>query len=215
MGTCPGPAASAAVPGAWDAVLAPHLPPELRARLAAARIGLAGAGGLGSNCAALLVRSGIRRISAADPDVVELSNLNRQLYLPEHLGLPKVEALGRLLRALNPDLDLDLRRVRLTAETAPRMFRDCGIVVEAVDEAETKRDLVEALLEAGHVVISASGMAGWGGDMSRRILGRLTVVGDFASAVGPGAPAMGPRVHMAAAMQADEVLRRLLDDARI
>ncbi len=195
----------------WDRVLAPHLSPEQRSRLATARIGLAGAGGLGSNCAALLVRSGIRHLRIADPDTVELSNLNRQLFRPQHVGRSKVEALGDLLRELNPELDLCPVQTRLDAASACRFFEGCDLVVEAVDKAETKRELVEALLLAGHTVISASGMAGWGGDMQRRILGRLTVVGDFVSAVGAGAPAMGPRVHMAAAMQADEVLRRLLD----
>lgn len=195
----------------WDKVLEPHLPPELRARLAETRVGLAGAGGLGSNCAALLVRSGIRRLYVADPDVVTLSNLNRQFFLPRHVGQLKVAALGAMLRAINPDVELDLRPIRLDPAAALSFFRPCPLVVEAVDAAETKRSLVESLLEAGHVVVSASGMAGWGGDMRRRILGRLTVVGDFTSAVGPDGPAMGPRVQMAAAMQADEVLRRILD----
>lgn len=195
----------------WDEVLASHLSPEMRARLAASRVGLAGAGGLGSNCAALLVRSGIRRLNIADPDVVALSNLNRQFFLPAQIGQPKVTALGYMLRAINPDVELELRPIRLAPETARDFFRHCPLVVEAVDEAETKRQLVESLLRDGHIVVSASGMAGWGGDMHRRILGRLTVVGDFTSAVGPGGPAMAPRVHMAAAMQADEVLRRILD----
>jgi len=195
----------------WDGVLASHLSPAQRARLARACIGVAGAGGLGSNCAALLVRSGIRHLRVADPDVVELSNLNRQLFRPQHVGRTKVGALSELLRELNPDLEFCPAQIRLDAVSACRFFEGCDLVVEAVDEAETKRELVEALLLAGHTVISASGMAGWGGDMQRRILGRLTVVGDFVSAVGADAPAMGPRVHMAAAMQADEVLRRLLD----
>lgn len=195
----------------WDEVLATHLSAQQRAGLAATRVGLAGAGGLGSNCAALLVRSGIRKLRIADPDVVAVSNLNRQLFWPSQVGQPKVDALESLLRALNPDLELEPHRIRLTEDSVCDFFRGCDIVVEAVDAAETKRSLVEKLLDAGHVVVSASGMAGWGGAMSRRDLGRLTVVGDFVSATGPGAPPMGPRVVMAAAMQADAVLQRILN----
>ena len=63
-----------------DGVLASHLDAAQRRRLAEARVGIAGAGGLGSNCAVLLARSGVIRLTIADHDVVSLSNLNRQFY---------------------------------------------------------------------------------------------------------------------------------------
>lgn len=202
----------AARPGPdWDDVLARHLPPAQIARLASVSVGIAGAGGLGSNCAMLLVRSGIRRLRIADPDVVDLSNLNRQFFFPAQIGCPKVDALAENLCALTPDLTLDLSRERLSGPAAVRFFSGCALVAEAVDDAPTKQELVHALLDAGHTVVAASGMAGWGGDMRRRILGRLTVVGDFSAEVGPGAPPLAPRVMMAAAMQADEILRRILE----
>ena len=94
---------------------------------------------------------------------------------------------------------------------AASFFSGCDIVAEAVDSAASKQELVHALLEAGHCVVAASGMGGWGGDMHRRILGRLTVVGDFTAEVGPDRPALAPRVMMAAAMQADEIIRRILE----
>ena len=175
------------------------------------RPGIAGAGGLGSNCAMLLVRSGIRRLRIADPDVVDLSNLNRQFFFPGQVGRAKVDALAENLRALNPMLELELIRERLDGPAAGAFFTGCDIVAEAVDSAAAKQELVHALLAAGHGVVAASGMGGWGGDMSRRVLGRLTVVGDFAAEVGPGRPALAPRVMMAAAMQADEIIRRILE----
>ena len=92
----------------WDAVLEGHLAAERRRVLASARIGMAGAGGLGSNCAVFLARTGIRHFVIADPDVVALSNLNRQHFFPRHLGLSKVEALGDVLRELNPSIALRL-----------------------------------------------------------------------------------------------------------
>lgn len=196
----------------WGSVLESHLSEARRTRLAAARVGVAGAGGLGSNCAVFLVRSGIRRLVIADPDVVSPSNLNRQHFFPRHLGLAKVEALGGVLRELNPALDLTLVPQALDAESACSLFAGCDVVVEAVDDPAVKKTLVEALLREGHSVVSASGMAGWGGPpMTARRLGkRLTVVGDFTTGIGPGCPPMAPRVVMAAALEADAVLTLLL-----
>ena len=147
----------------WDAVLEGHLAAEQCKVLASARIGMAGAGGLGSNCAVFLARTGIRDFVIADPDVVALSNLNRQHFFPRHLGLPKVEALGAVLRELNPSVILRLEQRALDGPSACGLFAGCDIVVEAVDDPEVKKNLVEALLLAGHRVVSASGMAGWGG----------------------------------------------------
>ena len=167
----------------WDVVLEGHLAAEQCKVLASARIGMAGAGGLGSNCAVFLARTGIRDFVIADPDVVALSNLNRQHFFPRHLGLPKVEALGAVLRELNPSVILRLEQRALDGPSACALFAGCDIVVEAVDDPEVKKNLVEALLLAGHRVVSASGMAGWGGvPMTARKLGsRLVVVGDHVS----------------------------------
>jgi len=90
--------------------LARYLEHDHLERMAAARVGIAGAGGLGSNCAAMLVRSGLRRLVVADRDVVEPSNLNRQQYQPFHLGKSKVDALAESLRILEPRL-VEARRL--------------------------------------------------------------------------------------------------------
>ena len=189
----------------WDAVLEGHLAAEQCKVLASARIGMAGAGGLGSNCAVFLARTGIRDFVIADPDVVALSNLNRQHFFPRHLGLPKVEALGAVLRELNPSVILRLEQRALDGPSACGLFAGCDIVVEAVDDPEVKKNLVEALL-----------LAGWGGvPMTARKLGsRLVVVGDHVSGIGPGMPPLAPRVVMAAAMEADAVLEMLLGECR-
>ena len=77
----------------------PYLTPAERAVLERARIGIAGAGGLGSNCAMHLVRAGVRRLVVADFDVVGESNLNRQFFFRDQLGMKKVAALkANLLR---------------------------------------------------------------------------------------------------------------------
>lgn len=189
-----------------------HLDEAALARLAAARVGIAGAGGLGSNCAMLLARSGVRHFVIADHDVVEPSNLNRQHYLPQHVGQPKVDALAQVLRAIEPALNLTMHRVRIEPANVGEVFAGCDILVEAMDDVGAKRMFVEHAMEAGRFVVSASGMGGWGGpQMTSRNLGdRLVLVGDFTSEVGPGLPALAPRVMLAAALQADAVLCRIL-----
>jgi sulfur carrier protein ThiS adenylyltransferase len=187
-----------------------HFSTQQREILWHARIGIAGAGGLGSNAALMLARSGIGNLLLLDDDVVEASNLNRQQYWPRHVGRPKVEALAELLQELNPELQLQTQRLRLDSQNLPQLLPLCPIWVEALDTPEDKRLLVEAALLAGLRVASASGMGGWGGPaMGKRYMGNLILVGDFTSDI-LQAPALAPRVTQAAALLADAVLEMLL-----
>jgi sulfur carrier protein ThiS adenylyltransferase len=204
------------MPGVFEQGLRRHLPPEQLARLAAARVGLAGAGGLGSNCAVMLARSGIGQLVLVDGDVVDASNLNRQHYFPRHVGQSKVLALSEQIRELG-DLRIDARRIRLDARNIPDILALAPIWVEALDDPATKCLFVEEALRAGVFCASASGLAGWGGPpMQRRVLTykdvspRLVLVGDFTSAVSQILPPLAPRVMQAAAMQADAVLEHIL-----
>lgn len=189
-----------------------HWTPEALAALARARIGIAGAGGLGSNVAVLLARSGIRRMLLADHDRVEPSNLNRQCYWPEDVGRLKVEALRDRLLALEPELRLDILHERVTADRACALFRGCDVVVEALDQADSKAALCASLLAGGFYVVAASGIGGFGmPPMQVRRLGPSFVcVGDCESAVGKDRPPLAPRVMQAAALQADAVLNRIV-----
>ena len=72
--------------------LARYLAPEQLARLQSVRVGIAGAGGLGSNAALMLARSGVERFLLIDDDVVDASNLNRQQFWPRHVGRPSCSA---------------------------------------------------------------------------------------------------------------------------
>ena len=194
-----------------------HLTPEQLSRLAAVRVGFAGIGGLGSNCAMMLARSGLKQLLLVDEDVVDASNLNRQHYFPRHLGQSKVLALSEQVRELG-DLHIDARPLRLDARNLPAILALAPIWVEALDELATKRLFVEEALRAGVFCVSASGLAGWGGPpMRRHVLTdkdgspRLILVGDFTSAVSELLPPLAPRVMQAAAMQADAVLEYILD----
>ena len=194
--------------------LAAHLPAATCERLAKVKVGIAGAGGLGSNVAMLLARSGIGRFVLVDGDKVEESNLNRQFFWPQDVGRSKVYALRDRLLGLEPLLELEVVNAFLAPQDAPRLFAGCHAVIEALDDAALKRKLCESLLAAGFFVVAASGLAGTGstgGMMERRMLGsRFVCVGDFSSAVDAATPALAPRVMQAAAMQADAVLEHIL-----
>ncbi|WP_298034092.1 sulfur carrier protein ThiS adenylyltransferase ThiF [uncultured Desulfovibrio sp.] len=189
-----------------------YLLPDQLNKLRAARVGLAGAGGLGSNAALMLARCGVEDLLLLDDDVVEPSNLNRQQYWPRHLGSPKVEALAEVLRELNPDIRVEARRLRLSPANLPGILSACPIWVEALDDAGVKTMLVEHALLNGRMVASASGMGGYGGPaMRKRRLGRLTLVGDFCTDI-LTAPPLAPRVTEAAALLADAVLEFILGE---
>lgn len=183
-------------------------------RLAAIRIGIAGAGGLGSNCAVALVRSGIRKLTIADMDHVEASNLNRQSFFPDQVGLPKVQALADILLRIEPNLELELHKCRVSTENAVRLFTTCPIVVEAFDNPADKAMLLRCLCPTGVFMVGASGIGGIGGlPMSRKQFGQhAVIIGDGTTPADKTTPPFAPRVAQAAAMQADAVLEYIMKE---
>lgn len=187
----------------------------MRARLAAARVGIAGCGGLGSNCAAALARAGVGRLVLADFDLVSEANLDRQFFFRDQVGAPKALALADNLRRIDPALALDARVLRLDAASALELFAGCDVVVEAFDDAAAKAMLLEAMLvnAPGTWLVAASGLAGYGrsGALKVRTSGRLVLCGDLETEVGPESPPVAPRVGIVANMEANAVLSILLD----
>ena len=127
----------------------PYLTPAECAVLEKVRIGVAGAGGLGSNCAMHLVRSGIRHLVVADFDVVGESNLNRQFFFRDQLGMKKVDALKANLLRIDPEADVQAVDVRLDAASTRELFENCDIVVEAFDAVEAKTMILSTLMPLG------------------------------------------------------------------
>ena len=189
-----------------------YLTPEERAALESVRVGIAGAGGLGSNCAMHLVRSGVKHITIADFDVVNESNLNRQFFFRDQLGQKKVEAIKANLLRIEPDADIRAVDMRLDASSAREVFADCGIVVEAFDAVDAKVMLVSAFASSGKKLVTASGLAGWGRSNAMRVrkMGSIVAIGDGETSVGDGAAPVSPRVGIAAAMEANAVVSLLL-----
>ncbi len=178
-------------------------------RLSGVRVGIAGAGGLGSNCAQMLVRSGFGKLVIADFDVVETANLNRQFFFPDQVGMPKVEALRDNLLRLNPDLEVQTFNGRIERDNAAKVFASCEVMVEAFDQAEYKKMLIEAFYSSKCFYVAASGIGGWGdGDaiVTQRLRRNFFLIGDNITESNDTAPPCAPRVNIAAAKQANLVL---------
>lgn len=204
-------------PGELEALMAARHTPGVHARVKAATVGIAGLGGLGSAIAIALARTGVGHLVLADFDVVEPSNLNRQQYFVDQIGLPKVEALSANLARINPYVRISAHPVRLTPQNVPALFKGVDVMVEAFDGAEVKVMLLESFGTAfpGTPVVMASGLAGHGpgGTLRIRKLGpHVYVVGDLESDARPGRGLMAPRVGVAAHLQANCVLRLLLGE---
>ena len=176
-------------------------------KLQSSVVGVLGAGGLGSNCAVNLVRSGIRNLIIADYDIVELSNLNRQYYFSSHVGQYKVEALQDVLTAINSNVIVTVYKDKLTTENIPEIYKKADILIEA------KSMFLEATISVYIPKIMVSGLAGIGNSDALRTkkLGKnLYIVGDEHSGVDNAYP-YAPRVAIAAAKQADLALSLLLE----
>ena len=186
-----------------------YVPEDRLARLGELRLGIAGLGGIGSNVAFMLARTGLSRFVLVDEDTVEPSNLNRQFYFPGDVGQTKVTALTQRLFDLSPDLQIEGLVEHVAEDTLPGLLPQADFWIEALDEAESKQRFVQACLLVSKPVVACSGMGGFGGPpMTVRRMGLLSVVGDFASDVDRCAP-LAPRVLACAALMADEVLCRI------
>lgn len=188
--------------------------PAVLAALRGAVIGVAGAGGLGSNVAIALARAGAGKLILADFDKVEPSNLNRQQYSVRQIGLRKVKALQANLKSIAPFTRTEAHDVKVTRANAEKIFGAAGILIEAFDKAEEKSMLIDAWLQLhpDRPIIAASGLAGYGGNskLRTRRLGSLYICGDGESQCRPGVSPMAPRVALVAAMQANLAVELLM-----
>lgn len=181
-----------------------------------ARIGIAGAGGLGSNIAVALARSGVGKIVIADFDRVERHNLNRQYYFIEQIGDYKVDALKANLERISMFSEYEAHNIIVGRKNIPGIFGEVDIMVEALDSVESKIELLESWSAAypEKPLVMGSGMGGYGhtNDLSvKRLFGSVYVCGDGKTDVAMDPP-IAPRVAIVAAMQANVVLELLLDN---
>ena len=109
-----------------------------------------GAGGLGSPLALYLTAAGVGRIGIVDFDVVDFSNLQRQiLHTTDDVGRPKLDSAADKLKALNPNVNVELHETRLTSENALQLFEKYDIVVDGTDNFPTRYLVNDACVLTG------------------------------------------------------------------
>lgn len=170
------------------------------------KVGIAGVGGIGSNVAVHLVRTGVKHLKLVDFDRVELSNLNRQFYFHDQIGSFKVDALEHNLLRIAPDLAIEKAILKLDAGNMVTAFGECDAVVEGFDEKVTKKLLLENLAAVIKLLVSASGVAGTDlFTVEVRHMNACTIIGDFHTDAAE-VNCHSPKVAIVAAMMADVLL---------
>ena len=192
-----------------------RFPEEMQTKLRNARVAVAGLGGLGSNIAVMLARSGVGELLLVDFDTVDVTNLNRQMYLIPQLGKPKAEALPEILYQINPYLTYRSVCIEVTPDNVKELFSEYPIVCEAFDKPDQKAMLVRELLMQcpKTIVVSGNGMAGYADANEIRtcqVMKRLYVCGDQSTDVGNGIGLIAPRVAVCAAHEANKVLQLIM-----
>ena len=187
---------------------------EIKGILRNKTIGIAGAGGLGSNCAVSLARVGVGKLIIADFDVVSENNLNRQYYFYDQIGEKKSTAIKANILRINPNVEVIAHDLLMIPGNISKIFSHCDVIVEAFDRADQKEMLIEVILSEmpEKRIVVGLGMAGWGMNDTNhcRQIGKMFVCGDEVSEIGPELPPIAPRVGIVANMQANIVLEILL-----
>lgn len=192
---------------------------EVYTKLKQARVCIAGLGGLGSNIAMMLARSGVGTLKLIDFDRVDITNLNRQAYRIEHIHMTKTDAMRKMIAEINPYINIEVMQTKVTEENLAELFQGETLVCEAFDNPEAKAMLVNYLLEQQPktTVVSGSGMAGFGSSnkiCTMQKMKRLYVCGDEESDAYQGMGLLSPRVSVCAGHQANMLLRLILGETQ-
>jgi molybdopterin/thiamine biosynthesis adenylyltransferase/rhodanese-related sulfurtransferase len=138
-------------------LLIPEVGSAGQARLLESRVLLIGAGGLGSPAALYLAAAGVGTIGIVDFDVVDLSNLQRQvIHTTDRIGERKVESARATIAALNPDVTVVAHEEMLTGDNVERLIAGYDVILDGTDTFETRYTLNDAAVAAGIPVVHAS-----------------------------------------------------------
>ncbi len=190
---------------------------EIYEKLKSAKIVIAGLGGLGSHAASSLVRAGAGTIKIIDFDVVEPSNINRQLYFLDQIGMYKTEAMYDNLHRINPYVNIITSNIYLNEENIIEELRGFDVILECFDNVKSKMVLIEKCINelTESFIIGASGVAGYyDTDLItiKKLGSNCIIVGDFQHEADFHEGLMSPRVAAAANIQANEAVKYLLTD---
>ena len=198
----------------WNKALCERHGEELQQKFSSATVAICGLGGLGSNIAISLARAGIGKLILIDFDRVDITNLHRQQYKANQIGMNKTDALRDNLLEIAPYVAIETHTERVAEENAAHLLQGADIICEAFDDAEAKAMLTNLVLEEmpDKFLVAASGMAGFGSAntiQTRRVAKRFYLCGDGASDVSEAGSLVSSRVMLCAAHQAHTVLRIL------
>lgn len=199
----------------FEALMCARHTPHVFDKVKKAHVAVAGLGGLGSNIAISLARTGVGNIHLIDFDIVEPSNLNRQQYRIKDLGKYKTEALYDEIQEINPFINVTYDTIKITEDNIEGLFMNDEIVCEAFDNPINKAMLVNTFLSKfqDKKLVSASGMAGYESSNSiitKKICSNFYLCGDGITDAKVGRGLMAPRVSICAGHEANAVLRLIL-----
>ena len=191
-----------------------------REKISLTVVAVCGLGGLGSNIAISLARAGIGKLILIDFDKVDITNLHRQQYKANQIGMCKTEALQNNLKEINPYLETKRHTICLDESNAKDVLADADIICEAFDNAEAKANIVNFVLSEmpDKYIVAASGMAGLDSAnliKTRKVSKRFYLCGDEVSDIKDGIGLVSTRVMLCAAHQAHTVLRIIAEEYEV
>ena len=188
-----------------------------QAKLAASRVLVLGAGGLGFPVLTYLGAAGVGTIVIVDSDRVEASNLNRQCLFGEaDLGLPKAEAAARRLRSLNSEVRWEAVQQELGEGNAAALVAGCDLAVDCADNWDTRAALAAAAWRAGVPLVHGA-VAAWDGTVATFVAGAspcFRCVYPEPPAPGEPPPVLGAVAGVVGSLMAAEAIRVLCGAAR-
>jgi molybdopterin/thiamine biosynthesis adenylyltransferase/rhodanese-related sulfurtransferase len=138
-------------------ILLPEVGEDGQKKLLASKVLCVGAGGLGSPASLYLAAAGVGTLGLVDDDVVDASNLQRQVvHATDRVGIPKVESAATTLTALNPDVTVVGHKARLTSDNALDLVARYDVIVDGADNFATRYLLNDVALRLGKPVVHAS-----------------------------------------------------------
>ena len=200
----------------WYTALVERYGEKIQKNISSATVAICGLGGLGSNIAFALARAGIGKLILIDFDSVDITNLHRQQYKANQIGMSKTQALKENLSEIAPYVTIETHSVCIFENNAEELLKKADIICEAFDDAESKAMLTNLVLERmpEKYLVAASGMAGFGSAntiQTRRISKRFYICGDGTSDVQSEGSLVATRVMLCAAHQAHTVVRILTE----
>ena len=201
----------------WRDALCQRHGEKLQRKFETATVAVCGLGGMGSAISIALARAGIGKLILIDFDRVDVTNLHRQQYKADQIGIYKTEAMKQNLLEIAPYLETETHAVRITESNAEDLLGAADIICEAFDSAEAKAMLVNLVLEKmpSKYLTAASGMAGIDSAntiKTRRIADRFYLCGDQVSDVENASYLLSSRFMLCAAHEAHAVLRILSEE---